>query len=211
MEQVRGNLFPFEQDINKIVKSDIQSFVKKVLYSFPEYFWTQPASSTGKYHPSCTIREGGLLVHTKRVIWFGEQLIRAHRLERRLDADLLMAAFILHDGQKGGKGYGNYDDYTNHPILVRDRYIGSEYNIKGENPEESETIFEIVKHHMGPWTPPSVKKPMSAYSELELIMYHADYLAAQKDLATPVDNVLDKVTPKNQNEQLEFNLEKKCQ
>jgi len=207
MEQVRESLFPFHEDIDKIVAKDIQKFVKKVLWSFPNYFWTQPASSTGKYHPSCTVKEGGLLVHTKRVIWFGEKLIRAHKLEMKSDADLLMAAFILHDGQKGGKGYGNYDDYVNHPILVRERYIKSEHNIKGENPEEAETIFEIIKYHMGPWTPESVKKPMCFYSEMELIMYHADYMAAQKELSTPVDNVVTVQTKHKNKDQLEFELE----
>lgn len=188
----------FVEDIAKITDKQIQVFVEEVLGTFPEYFWTQPASSTGKYHPVCTLGKSGLLVHTKRVIFFGEKLIRAHNWQIGADlSNILMAAFILHDGQKGGKDYGTYEDYENHPLLVEERYRKAfPAKIQDGNTlstEELDQIFGCIKYHMGPWTPEVVKKPLDKYTELEIIMYHADYMAAQRDLETPIDDKIIKM------------------
>jgi hypothetical protein len=188
-----SKIIVFADDIAKINSKEIAEFVKAVLVTFPEYFWTQPASTTGRYHPVCTLRESGLLVHTKRVIFFGEKLSRAHisPYYRGDKSDILMAACILHDGQKGGKGLSTYDDYENHPLLVSKRFVKMKSSADMEYTDWMGKIFDCIAYHMGPWTPELTRKPMSEYTELEIITYHADYLATQKDLQTPVDNFLE--------------------
>lgn len=47
-----------------------RKFVQTMLPAVPPYFYTVPASSTGKYHPRYTLGSGGLLRHTKAAIKF---------------------------------------------------------------------------------------------------------------------------------------------
>lgn len=187
----------FYSDLVTIRNPEIREFTKDVLADLPWYFWVQPASTTGQYHPACTVCDSGLLVHTKRVIFFGTNLISAHKLQDTEMADILMAAFILHDGRKGGKGYGSYEDYENHPVLVEERWYKAHppsIDPATREPKVPKTwqsqIFDVIKHHMGPWTPEGVRKPLLQYNEAEIIMYHADYMASRKNVTTIADNVL---------------------
>lgn len=187
----------FRPNLVMIRNPEIRKFTEDVLADLPWYFWVQPASTTGQYHPACTVCEGGLLVHTKRVIFFGQNLILAHKLKDTEAADVLVAAFILHDGEKGGKGYSSYEDYENHPLLVKERWYKA--HPPSIDPVTREPriprvwepqIFDMIKHHMGPWTPESIRKPLSQYIEAEIIMYHADYMASRKNVTTPTDGIL---------------------
>jgi len=185
----------FAEDLAMIQSDEIRNFTIQVMATFPEHFWIQPGSSTGLYHPACTLVKSGLLVHIKRVVFFGKKLIRAHGWNIPSDkADRIISAMILHDGQKGGRGYGPYQNYENHPLLVQLRYYKSfsknseEVQIPPSEEEEWKVdIWQMIRFHMGPWSPKKAQKPLDKYSKNELIVYHADYLAAQKDLVTPVD------------------------
>jgi HD superfamily phosphohydrolase YqeK len=176
----------FEKTLALIKNNETRKWVKETLDIFPEYFWTQPASSTGKYHPACALSTSGLLIHTKRVVWFALKFISAFGNEINDETrDNVIAACILHDGCKGGKGKGSYEDYVNHPILVEKYYKG--YAGDKLEPWQQE-IFTLIRYHMGPWTPESVKKPLEKYTKLEFIVYLADFLASRKDLNTNVDS-----------------------
>lgn len=182
----------FADELAMIGSDEIRNFTLQVMDTFPEHFWTQPASTTGKYHPVCTLGRGGLLVHVKRVLFFVQALIRAHRWSPGSpDSDKLLSAAILHDGQKGGKGYGTYEDYENHPLLVQSRFLSPDAPDPTE--EWQIDIWLMIRYHMGPWTPKSAWKPLNNYSEPQLILYYADYLAAQKYITTPVDGAIEKM------------------
>lgn len=179
----------FEKTLALIKNDETCKWVKKILDIFPEYFWVCSASSTGKYHPACTLSTSGLLIHTKRVVWFALKFLSAFGNEINDETrDNVIAACILHDGCKGGKGKSSYEDYVNHPILVEKYYkdqLGPLY--EGLEPWQQE-IFTLIRYHMGPWSPESVKKPLEKYTKLEWIVYLSDFLASRKDLDTNVDS-----------------------
>lgn len=176
----------FEKTLVLIKNDETRKWVKETLDIFSEDFWTQAASSTGKYHPACTFQISGLLIHTKRVVWFALKLLHAFGDEINNEArDNVIAACILHDGCKGGKGKSSYEDYINHPILVEKCYK-DHYGDKLE-PWQQE-IFTLIRYHMGPWSPESVKKPLEVYTKLEFVVYLSDFLASRKDLDTNVDS-----------------------
>lgn len=99
--------------------------------------------------------------------------------------DNIIAACILHDGLKGGKGVSDYKTYEDHPILVEQHYKECFSNEKIE-PWQQE-IFNLIVYHMGFWTPQSVRKPMCDYLTSELIVYLSDFFASRKELVTKVD------------------------
>ena len=67
----------FKNEINMIKDEDLRN----VVYSYmaeatPDYFWTDGASSSGKYHPQFSQGEGVLVRHTKAVVMFAAELLR---------------------------------------------------------------------------------------------------------------------------------------
>ena len=65
-----------QNELNMIKSDDIREFAKILINDAPEYFFHVPASSTGKYHPSYALGEGGLARHTKAVMRFFNHIIR---------------------------------------------------------------------------------------------------------------------------------------
>jgi len=157
--------------------------VRASLNNTPDYFYKGWASSTGKYHPACTCKDGGLVVHVRRAVYITNRLCGGWGIEG-VDRDIVLAATILHDIAKVGQGSGPYADYVNHPINAI-KYLDQNILIS----EEIYTkIYNCIRFHMGLWTPDSIKKPIKDYTLLELIVYTADYMATTKDLTTPIDN-----------------------
>lgn len=178
----------FEKTLALIKNEKIRDWVKKVLNTFPEHFWTQPASTTGKYHPACVNVKSGLLIHTKRVIWFAIRFMNAFNINMISNRDKIIAACVLHDGWKGGKGRSDYKAYVDHPILVERHYRKAFPNEELEPWQQD--IFGLIKYHMAFWGPESVKteKSVEEYTSLELIVYLSDYFASKKELKTKVDS-----------------------
>ena len=173
----------FAKEIALIKDLKIQEFVKATLNNTPDYFFVAQASSTGKYHPPCTNKVGGLLVHVKRAIYIVNRLCDGWGIAN-LDKDIVLAATILHDIAKTPHNDPKYTyaDFENHPINAS-KYFGT-------ISLDSNIILNIttcIANHMGLWTPASIKKSIKDYSLLELIVYTADYIATTKDLITPKD------------------------
>jgi len=63
-----------ENEINLIRNQEIREWTKSTVQNCPKYFFTGMASSTGKYHPTCTCIEGGLVIHVKRAVYLADRL-----------------------------------------------------------------------------------------------------------------------------------------
>lgn len=80
-------------------------FTMALLTQVPDYFWTVPASSTGKNHRPDENIEGGLVKHTARACAVGEHLLRAYNSSYgAIQKDLIRSAIILHDSFRSGDG-----------------------------------------------------------------------------------------------------------
>jgi len=176
-----------EPELNLIKSKVIRDWTIETLKNVPEYFYKAQASSTSKYHPTCTIKEGGLIVHVKRVVYFANRLCEGWGIFK-LDRDVTISACILHDIAKVGRNSGSYEDYVNHPLNAMKYYaLDCELNKEPLN-ITIRRIDEAVRNHMGRWTPDTIKKEIVDYSLIELLVYTCDYLAATKTLGTPEDN-----------------------
>lgn len=173
-------------EISLILNPDIRQFTIDTLNNAPDYFFEAPASSTGRYHPQCTFKKGGLVIHVKRAVYIINRLCDGWGIFH-LDRDIVFSAIILHDIAKVSSPLVNskmtYEDYEHHPLKAKLYYI--------PHPEIAPIIDRInlcIENHMGRWSPKSVIKDINKYTLLELIVYTADYLATTKDLNTPLDN-----------------------
>lgn len=170
----------FKRELSYIADPEIREFAKVLLENADDYFFTVPASSSGKYHPSFALGNGGLVRHTKAVAYFVNEFIRPEMefgtVDRR-DADLLIVAAIAHDIKKQGDGIEGHT-VKEHPTLASKfvQHVFDEYEFDGVTQSDIDFIRNVVESHMGPWQNP---KPSSRH---QLILFYADFIASRKEI-----------------------------
>lgn len=199
------------EDKKKILKEyfdsvqdeNVKKFMEQCIETIPEYWYTVPASSTGKYHPNYALGNGGLMRHTIALLRFFDRLVRNTMYGSPFtnrEMDLLRVACLMHDSRKSGSdedfAVSKYTKFD-HPILAANvvRSIETEYITD----EEKEMIANAIESHMGQWNVDTYGKskvelplPTNKYQK---IVHLVDYLAAQKG----VEVMFDGFTPENNN------------
>ena len=159
----------------------------------PDYFWTCPCSTSGKYHPQVSLGEGGLVRHTKFAVWWGIQLLRALGSSLELKdiptlQDEVIATLLLHDMVKNGKGLGPdgrplESGVTGTHGMTLARRIDNEFTDQ-LSLATSERILDGICCHMGIWTTNSLCKPNSIIEPTRKafanLIHLADYCASCK-------------------------------
>ena len=183
--------------IDEIQSQDIKEFAGYVKRLIPEYFFSVPASSTGKYHPACDLGEGGLLRHT---ILVTKELIAITSIEStqqllglsRRAIDLMIVACMLHDSLKSGwQEDFEKNKYTKfeHPILAANMVRGMVGFLSND---DLNFIAHCIESHMGQWNDSTysnvvLQKPSDKY---QWLVHLADYLASRRDINYNFDGTL---------------------
>lgn len=182
----------FEREINYINNLDYRESVKKLLLMVPDYFFEVPASSTGKYHPSFSLGDGGLVRHTKVALKIGYDLLGLENYKRAYSSDerdLMLIAIMFHDTMKLGMPREEYTRFD-HPLLAA-KFIIDNASSVGLNEKCAKLISDCISSHMGEWNVNSysdvvLPKPKSKY---QIFVHMCDYLASRKFLDVKfVDN-----------------------
>jgi hypothetical protein len=172
------------------VNQKIMELVNEFFDKIPEYFYTVPASSTGKYHPSFDHGEGGLLRHTQMTC---EILMEFQRMDeyKHLNFFDMMVACILHDTFKNGYVDNNrtvashasiaadefYNTYVYHKYTQEDleeTIHNVTYNCAGELDRRVRDICNMIRTHMGQW---GAVRPQT---DAEKLVHLADYVVSRK-------------------------------
>ena len=66
----------FNKEYTYIKNKKYRDNLKIMVNLIPDYFFSVPASSTGKYHPSFSLGEGGLVRHTKFAVRIAYELFQ---------------------------------------------------------------------------------------------------------------------------------------
>ena len=156
---------------------EVTSFFTLELGKAPRYFWTVPASSSGKYHPQYALGDGGLVRHVKAAVKFANNLAVIYNF-LPIENDLAVAALLLHDLLKQGKEGEGCHTVFDHPLLAA-------AFIEEQAPKAfSRLVAPLVRTHMGQWTTskyaPGVVLPKPS-TALEKFVHECDYLASRKD------------------------------
>ena len=189
----------FKGSFQLINNLQVRKFVQWVTRNAPDYFFEIPASSTGKYHPKYSLREGGLLRHTLGAIVFANHLFPLYDFNQ-LEQDLIIASLMIHDMAKNGIKIENgkavqESNYTvaKHPLIICD-YV--EYLYKNSDEVDDGIIYifkegywDIIKRnvqsHMGQWNKDFKTKEEilpKPSSSTEVFVHLCDYLASRKNL-----------------------------
>lgn len=174
----------FELELDLIKNSQIREMTLKMLEIAPEYFWVKPSSSTGKYHPEQSQGEGGLVRHTKAVVYMADELCRSEAIVED-ERDAIISASLLHDICK----YGLPD--SKHTVSNHD-YIGAFFvnaqttKLGIEDTPMMKGILGGIAWHYGIWSKrpagKDVKQYPDEYSRIERIVHLSDYIASRKEL-----------------------------
>lgn len=159
-------------EIDAIYDEDIrQATVRYFLRYCPDYFWENPASASGNYHPPDERGKYGTWLHSKRVFVaydnLSESLLELGNISKE-QREAGRAAALIHDTfNYGWPSYGRDMTTSEHDVIaaaVAEQVDGM--------PQET---VELVCSHMGPWG--QGKLPST---ENEMCFHYADKSAASK-------------------------------
>lgn len=184
--EINKNLF--SKIIKKeIANTDLMNFALFCMDKIPDYFWVIPASSSGKYHPSTDLGEGGLLRHSLMVARVAIDLFNAEESNSYILTykEEILFACLFHDCCKNGlKNCGH--TIHEHPIIAAEfiEKCYEEYSkiYSLEDLIDIGMIKEMIRRHMGKWTTSKysdviLSKPMF---EEEIFVHKCDYIASRK-------------------------------
>jgi hypothetical protein len=175
----------FKKEISFIKNDKYKENARILLELLPDYFFEVAASSTGKYHPSFSLGDGGLVRHTKAAVYFAKEMLEnsifgdAFKQEEK---DLMILGLILHDGLKHGKVKSKYVTFD-HPIAICD-FIRENADKLTLKEGEIKFLTHAMESHMGPWTTNSysdvvLPAPTDKYQKF---LHMCDYLSSRKVL-----------------------------
>lgn len=188
----------FSNELNDIQDKKLKEFASNLLLEAPDYFFTAPASSSGKYHPYFAREVGGLVKHTRCVIFYAECNAESFDFDSH-DRDLIIIAALAHDIKK--QGNNNYGKHTvwEHPELASDYVL----EMQKKHPKlltksDAQKIANAVICHMGKWahhqefTRSKKQYPMPS-NLFEYALQSADYIASRTELTgfafRPIENM----------------------
>lgn len=183
----------FAKELNYIKTDKIRDLVRIGLENLPDYFYTMPASTTGKYHPSYALGTGGLVRHTKAAALFCYYICGLEQTQKdfnQMERDCMIAGIILHDGHKEGNKGSSYTVFE-HPQICAD-WIRNDNIFADFDPKYRGLIASVIESHMGQWNTSTrsklvLSKPTTPYQK---IVHLCDYLASRKDIEVKFSEVI---------------------
>lgn len=169
----------FRKELDYIKDSKIKDLAEKCLAEVPDYFFEMSASTTGKYHPSYALGEGGLVRHTKAAVRLAHEMLQLEFYSKIAEShDQIITALILHDSIKKGSGKANWT-MIKHPLYASGfvKRIAAKYHILDDFVID---ICMLIESHMGQWNHNDIlPKPKTIEQKF---VHLCDFLASRKFL-----------------------------
>ena len=206
----------FSKELVSIFDTKIRNFVLDVFEKLtPDYFWTCPASTTGLYHPSFTLGEGGLIRHVKACIWWIDQVLKmidfnnttplydpfrvVHTFSgiprksslKIFIRDILVASLLLHDLRKNGDSLEEKKEKGYNMTQTHGADFAKKIRQKIKINNTISYIVRGIEGHMGQWTKPESSAPSCICYDskrgavIAELVHLIDYLASRKTEELP--------------------------
>ena len=180
----------FKNEINYIKNLNYRKNVENLLELVPDYFFTIPAASTGKYHPQFAQGNMGLVRHTKVALKIAKDILSLEYMNNIFtndEQDLLLIAIMFHDTYKLGVPKEKYTRFD-HPLLAASFIKDNQSKTTFTN-KEINIIAKTISTHMGQWntnkySPITLPKPNDKY---DFFVHMCDFLSSKKYLDVKFD------------------------
>lgn len=169
----------FKKEIGYIKDESKRKDIEYLINLLPEYFFSIPASSTGKYHPKFASTNNGLVKHTKVAVRIAYDLFETTNSFSDEEKDLIIMALIMHDGLKKGIDEEEYTRFD-HPLLVSKLIMENVNNLE-MGIDSVRKMCMLIESHMGKWNTSKYSKvelPLPT-SEIQRYVHRCDYLASR--------------------------------
>lgn len=169
----------FNRELSLIQTDAVRNLTAFAIEKIADKFFTEAASSSGKYHPVYGLGKGGLLRHTKAVTSFAN-VFNSYSGMSQYQKDIIIAACILHDSCKRGVKFESQNTEHIHPMLVW-KILDAD-NMDPKTRKIWVDINNGISTHMGEWITSdysSYKLPEISLGS-QLIIHWADYLGSRK-------------------------------
>ncbi len=181
----------FTVELSYIQDERIRSNGTALVSLLPDYFFHVPASSSGKYHPSFSLGEGGLYRHTVLAVRIANELLNLEMYKEvynHTERDLIILSILLHDGLKQGLISSNHTEFL-HPVMMAS-FIEDNKSKLTLGDAEIEFIKNAISSHMGEWNKDISGKELlpKPNTKAGKFVHLCDYLASRKFLDVKFDN-----------------------
>lgn len=161
---------------NSVHDLGLQGFLLDSLEKFPDYFWTSSASRSGKYHHPSERANGGLVLHTRRLIKLAKDFVTMYQLNV-WEQDILVAACVLHDSFcRGVPPDVSSVTVVDHPLYPPREFPFVGYANKWISEKVYDELMLCVTSHSGRWSP---YKTMDIDKKLPNIFKIIDYVGSR--------------------------------
>lgn len=173
----------FEKELNYIKNPIVREIVEEGVALIPDYFYHVPASSSGTYHPSYTVGDGGLYRHVQAAVSIAKMLFRIYEFTD-LEEDMIVASLILHDGWKQGVDGSGGKTLHSHPVIASDILIKRVVQSSEIKTEFIHIICSNIASHMGQWTTSEWDSTIlpEPKTDMQKFVHLCDYIASRKPL-----------------------------
>jgi HD superfamily phosphodiesterase len=169
----------FKSELKMIRNEDIKKFVEEVFKYIPEHGFTTTASTSMKYHPKDERGHLGNVVHSKKVVRWAHIYAEAFGATDSLRLDILTASCVLHDlGRRGLGDKPSPHTLREHASIMTGPLEKVQAEVKLDI-RVFNSIKDCVRYHNGKWTEKEIRKPLSEYTRLELLVHLADMAASR--------------------------------
>lgn len=183
----------FKKELSYIVDEDIKESLAIMIDKIPDYFFTIPAASTGKYHPAFAQGDGGLVRHTKAAVRMAYELYGIYKFPQHTK-DLIIMALVLHDSVKKGIEETKWTLHD-HPLIACEFIRNNKSELKLNN-DDIEFVCGCISGHMGKFNTcdySDVILPLPKTPEQKFV-HMCDFLASRKVINITFDkdnNIVD--------------------
>lgn len=176
----------FKELLDKFETEEVRLYCEDMIEQIPDYIFTMPSSTSGKYHNATQCKPHGQIYH---IIMFGSIMnylldlkCNKEKFKSVHQRDCMRCVPIFHDAIKCGWN-GSTFTVHDHPMLagkwVRETKVEHDINDKFK-----EAIARMCERHSGEWTSSKRSKVVlpEPENEMEILVHECDILSSRSDI-----------------------------
>ena len=202
----------FKELLDKFETEDMRLYCEDMIELIPDYIFTMPSSTTGKFHNKTQCQPHGQIYH---IVMFGTIMnyllalkCNQEKFKSPIQRDAMRCVPIFHDAVKCGLNGSQYTVHE-HPMLagkwVRETKVEHDIDDKIK-----ERIACMCERHSGEWTTSKRSKIVlpEPENEMEILVHECDILSSRSNIDMQPSEYLKSVFGEEQSNLPDINTHK---